>query len=1059
MAGDTLDRKNRKVTYLVLIVLLFSTIPMVPSASADDGLPEQFQAQEIEAIFDPVSEETTITWRNIADSGGDFDLLEGLWNSTYHVYRSSEMITSENVGNLTPFYSVLACDKDEIGSNPGDCRGLPNKHPGHNTTFQVSAGVDGVFYYGIVTELGNGSLTTVFDVNASITGEPVHEVTTPVRSPFNVDATFNPATSQTKVQWINYNSINPVLDEEGPNSFDIHVWQTNEKIDRSNGATLFAQYSPIATLGPTETTYFVDVPPQTNREVYYSVTYLLKNWTQNGDDYEDVRFLSSNSLTTPVIEDNTPPPYVNSVGAIFTPNPNGTGFTTIAWDEVLSETGEQYRIYRHGEFFNSTNNPYAQLVGTVQEGVSQFTYFLPFNTYGDFVYCVVVVDRYGAYNENIPYNSCDYVDEDSSENWVKEPTNVNAEFLGNGVTRVTWTDQPGVEGERYHIWRSGYRVTGGEFVENSSLVWMGSASDGIEYFDVQLDDDIVGNNFFYFVTSEALYNCNGCTTPVMYTQLVQNYDGPITEDTRVPLPARINDAEMIGELKLVNLEWLNSINEVGETYSIYRHLGDPFSDSEFAISNYTDAGWEYVEGPISENSFSSIVSQFSVEDGIERDVWYAVIMSDEFGNTNPQIIPGIGGNAVLISEDTKAPSIEYSINDENNVPIQENSLVKGDYTLRIEVSETLDEFPIVNITTSTGGSLTGGSEQAMVLLASNNNDPTKGPEYFISFSISGNSIAGQLYISINLTDFSLNSIEHEILDYWIDAKAPTVSIFSPTDSGDGAKYLYGNDLKVIAGATDDVEIELMQMRFVQNYGEWNAVTEPWRDVYGVTVTEDGDWTIEMEFNSGNFLPGVHQVSVKAVDTAGNERITSIQFITDWCRHREDGETICEFTNPVQADPDVEFRDLNSTDPPYMIAYITAGVSLLAVITCLIVISTAMSAPKKKGDEELDEGDDWMSEFIGTSAEPDMAAITGTAPAEEKTEQKAMDDDDDDDDPFAVNVIQPKRRRKKSKKDDDDDDDDVEDEDVDWDEGGSPRKRAKRRASPKRKSAKRKVRRK
>ena len=54
MAGDTLDRKNRKVTYLVLIVLLFSTIPMVPSASADDGLPEQFQAQEIEAIlYDP----------------------------------------------------------------------------------------------------------------------------------------------------------------------------------------------------------------------------------------------------------------------------------------------------------------------------------------------------------------------------------------------------------------------------------------------------------------------------------------------------------------------------------------------------------------------------------------------------------------------------------------------------------------------------------------------------------------------------------------------------------------------------------------------------------------------------------------------------------------------------------------------------------------------------------------------------------------------------------------------------------------------------------------------
>ena len=109
MAGDTLDRKNRKVTYLVLIVLLFSTIPMVPSASADDGLPGEFQAQEIEATFDPVSEETTITWRNIADSGGDFDLLEGLWNSTYHVYRSSEMITSENVAIASQNNGVKKC--------------------------------------------------------------------------------------------------------------------------------------------------------------------------------------------------------------------------------------------------------------------------------------------------------------------------------------------------------------------------------------------------------------------------------------------------------------------------------------------------------------------------------------------------------------------------------------------------------------------------------------------------------------------------------------------------------------------------------------------------------------------------------------------------------------------------------------------------------------------------------------------------------------------------------------------------------------------------------------
>jgi len=151
---------------------------------------------------------------------------------------------------------------------------------------------------------------------------------------------------------------------------------------------------------------------------------------------------------------------------LFTPNDNGTGYTTIVWDDIISEQGEQYRIYRHGEYFNSTNNPYVQLIATVQEGVSSFQYNVPFNTYGDFVYCVVIVDQFGATNSEIAQSSCDIVDEDSDSNWVKEPSDVNATFIGDGTTRVTWKDQAGIEGERYHIWRAGQRFVGNEFVEN-----------------------------------------------------------------------------------------------------------------------------------------------------------------------------------------------------------------------------------------------------------------------------------------------------------------------------------------------------------------------------------------------------------------------------------------------------------------------------------------------------------------------------------------------------------------------------------------------------------------
>ena len=328
-----------------------------------------------------------------------------------------------------------------------------------------------------------------------------------------------------------------------------------------------------------------------SREVFYSVTYLIPNWTAEGNDYEDIRFLSNNAMSQALLEDNMPPYAIDTVAAQFTPLENGTGLTSIVWDGLPSEENEVYKIYRHGEYFFSTNDPYIQLIATVSEdadtdndGSFEFHYSIPYNTYGNFVYCVVVVDQYGAYNPAITSQSCATVDEDSDQNWVKEPTNVQATFLGNLTTRVTWTDQVGVEGERYHIWRGGYRVQGAEFKVNDLLLdWMGSVPDGVEQFDVILEEGVNSPNTHYFVTSEALYNCQGCNETVMYKELVQNWDGPVVEDTEAPEEARINGLQMLGELQVVDFEWRNS-NEVGESYYLYRHFGDPFGDSEFAES-------------------------------------------------------------------------------------------------------------------------------------------------------------------------------------------------------------------------------------------------------------------------------------------------------------------------------------------------------------------------------------------------------------------------------------------------------------------------------------------
>ena len=58
------------------------------------------QAQDINAVFDPVSETTTITWRNTNQLWND---INDLFAAEYRVYRSSSPIDAVNIMNLQYF--------------------------------------------------------------------------------------------------------------------------------------------------------------------------------------------------------------------------------------------------------------------------------------------------------------------------------------------------------------------------------------------------------------------------------------------------------------------------------------------------------------------------------------------------------------------------------------------------------------------------------------------------------------------------------------------------------------------------------------------------------------------------------------------------------------------------------------------------------------------------------------------------------------------------------------------------------------------------------------------
>jgi hypothetical protein len=1054
--------------------MVLAIVPLSNVAAEDIGDENNLQAQDISAVFDPTSETTTITWRNI-DSDGS--VLQGLFSATYNVYRSADPITSVSITGLTPFTSgIIACSSVEVLNDAFKCRGLNGTVDYHTASFLVAPGVNNSFYYAVTTTLGDGTELFDLDINASVIEVPVQEITTPIRTPYNLVVNFDPEASQTTLSWVNYNDIFPILPETGDDAYQINIWRTEYQITRANGADMLSTATPVATFPAGTSTAVLDIPISTDRDAYYAVTYLLPNWTGPGEDYQDVRFLSNNAITSALVEDNMPPSQVGIMYAEFIPNPSsGGGTTTISWTDVPDETGESYRIYMSGNPFSTIVSSDVQLIATVSEGVGSFNYDVPIGRLGYANYCIITIDLYGVYSPNTTINSCaGPLYEDAFSPWVAEPTQVNAEFIGDRITRVTWQDQLGVEGERYHIWRSNFRVTGAEFVANQSMEWLGSVSDGVGTFDVVLDADILRDNAHYYVTTEALYgHINGT---YMDTRLNQNHFGPISEDTRPPNPARIKEASSLGALNLITLEWFNE-QDINEGYEVWRHYGAPFGENEDQIGTITDDGWEFVLGDITPGTGvqSTIVRQLPIPDGVDRDVWYAVIIEDQWGNQNPEMFNGIGGNAVKINEDTKYPEASMLLLDEDGSAFQSPSLVSGSYTLQVEIDEYLQGNPTVNITTVAGGEISGGDIE-MNMIADNNNNPDRGPVYAFEFFISQNTIAGDMVIELIMEDESGNEVSQSWTDRAVDAKRPTVEIYSPSSGNDGSKYLYGNSIQVLAGATDDVMITSFQYKFTYNYGTGNSQSTPWSEATSVTDL-DGDnrsMVFDMEFSAGNFEPGQHAVYVRAIDSAGNEVSKNVIFVVDQCRHRLDGTTSCNYVESLQPEPEPVIIKPSMSDPPYVLVWVLTGVFVASLLVMALIIQTSMSGPKKKkskGDDD-DEDDDWMSEFIGTSQELDMGAVTDTSGGDKKEEEKketAPDEAEDEDDPFAVNLVQRKTRNKKEvveEEDDDDDDDDDNmfdwnDDDDDEEEEEEPAPVAKkrtvgRRAAPRKAPTRRKV---
>jgi len=1042
-----------------------SVIAWFPSAHA---APEhELEAQDVTASTDSVNEVSYIEWKNIQTS--DFNVLTAMIDSHYQIWRADRPFES----NFTE-YATLIGNEDVCDSHIPtiDCSGERAKGS-HNFSFGLPVDVSGTFYYMVSTVL-NGS-TPIFHLTETTKSQGINETSQPIKTPYLLTASFNGFTSSTTLQWVNANDIEPRFNETGNESYNIiiyeHTWRATAAkwADLGNVRTEIANLSAIDENGSRINSYVVSIPPNSNREMYYTVTYRFPG-------YEDTRFKSSNTLVDPLLEDNAPPGEVQLGDVRYFSFGNATGgYTHIPWACPLEggmKVPYTYHIWRSSQEFTRTDEFGVELVTTVESScdTDSIQAIIPIGVMRDAYYAITAQDSAG--NERLVVTngvSRKAVSEDTISDYKAFPTDISASFNGpTGQTTITWNDAKHVSGESYTIWRSrpvkvddlSYNpdigvhlpITGSSIpcdlgqidfctVERIAT----NVSEGSGTYTIQVEDD-VSQTVYYAVTTEYKQWLNQ-SEPKEDLEYIAGTNAllvGVAEDTLAPYPVKYNPDNTVvdGVQAKATIVWDDDTsNGMNNKYLIYRWTGpnDPFFDTQtnVSVSNTTlDAqpGWTLVYGPFGRSTagVGTVRQQIEIEHGVERESYYAIIVQDEYGNIQLDLnlhggaisCATLGCNAFEIREDTLAPLSTVVIRKDSSTPPTKYLKPGSPYEIVIEVSEELaDRYePLVNVSTTTG----------QYLLPEEKEYAKKKTEFVYTTTLvipEGLSLA-DVNLTVELEDIAGNSVIHAFDGWSLDAVMPSVELYSPSEQ---TRYLWGEDLVALGAARDDnnvtrVEFNIDDLGFAQ-------VTELTYRQAGVEKIPYVAFRIDIP--ASNFEPGQHTIKFRVTDAGGNQVITrSYSFLVDWCDRDELGLTRCQTeidTGPPEPEAQLSYKPVLG-DANYVVAFASMAMNVFLIILALMVILSATSDPRKKkrrrGDDDDDEMDDWMSNFMGVSAtsEDDLRSNIDSnvdTSGDSKPQQKSLDSSDEEDDELTPDRPTRKRRRKKVVLDEDDDDDDDE----------------------------------
>ena len=396
---------------ILATLLLLSCIPF--TTNADDL---QSSGINIEVTHDSLNEMATITIT--APETDNSSLLDDLKNTELVIIRTHQTDAPEIIEIVAT--GVKICELADLNS---ECSGSSITLSHYPIPSNYS-----YYDYWIVDQpnFENG----LYNIIATDTN--ILQDTSPIASVENLSASYS--NGVTDLTWdyptgLDMNHSIMIYSHDSPATRN--TWNEMPK-------TIVSSSIPAGT-----TTYQIDhLGTSVEREIYYSVTLLYPT-------SEDTRFLGSNTLTSPVWEDNTAPLFIGELSASFDPI---SDTTTIDWGAGVDDDDLVINIYRSDKELDMVDS--TRFIDSVDASLSSTVVQVPFGEHRQSWYAITLQDSAG--NEIVELTEASPVSEPVIESTIDitTVTNLGVERYGDGTIVITWDDETGNPEAVARVWRS-----------------------------------------------------------------------------------------------------------------------------------------------------------------------------------------------------------------------------------------------------------------------------------------------------------------------------------------------------------------------------------------------------------------------------------------------------------------------------------------------------------------------------------------------------------------------------------------------------------------------------